>query len=324
MANNRDEKAVALIERVTFGIRDYYESDSFKEYLRTMSKFHNYSARNAFLILMANPDATHVAGFTSWKYNFKRHVKKGEKGIPILGYAPKKITVGEETINEKGEKTTEQVEKLIPGYKVVYVYDISQTEGEPLPELTKELTGSVDRYDTMLHSIEEITPFPISFEELDSGKKGYYDPLGQCIVVNKGMSEQQTIKTLIHEITHSVKHAIDDDTKRIDQEIEAECTAFIVCEHFGIDTSDYSFPYIAAWSKSKTLDELIEKSDDIFEFSNSLIVDIEKVLEKNLQKKPELLTLNEMVSKFTKMADEANKKLSPLHDQNLEKEGIDR
>lgn len=276
---NRNERVKQLYERVSKGINEVFMSENFKEYLKIMSRFHTYSARNSLLIQMVNPNATLVAGYQAWMKNFDRYVRKGEKGIPIFAYTP--MTNIETTFvsDEYGNTVETQTKREVSSYKVVHVYDISQTEGTPLPEIAKELHSSVDNFKTLMETVKGISPFSIRFEHLDR-IKGYCDPSNRLIVINKGMSESQTLKTLIHEVVHAHKHAgltqygIDNDS-RIEEEIEAECTAFIVCEHYGIDTSEYSFPYMAAWSKGKTSCDLLKICKGIQILSEDLISKID-------------------------------------------------
>lgn len=278
---NRNDKARLLYERVSDGIDEVFKSDNFKNYLKVMSRFHTYSARNSLLILMTNPNATLVAGYKAWVKNFNRYVKKGEKGIPIFAYSPVTCIENKERSDETGNTVIEQTEREVSAYKIVHVYDIAQTDGTPLPNVAKELNSSVYNYSLLLNSIRRISPFSISFETLDR-VKGYCDPDKRQIVVNKGMSEAQTLKTLVHEIVHALNHskAIDsfmDDRNRTEEEVEAECTAFVVLEHYGIDTKDYSFPYIAAWSNGKDSYDLMEVCKRIQVLADDMISKIDTV-----------------------------------------------
>ncbi|MCL1831055.1 MAG: ArdC-like ssDNA-binding domain-containing protein [Oscillospiraceae bacterium] len=276
---NNNDKVNTLFQRVSDGINDVFVSEDFREYLRVMSRFHTYSARNSLLILMANPNATLVAGYQSWIKNFGRYVKKGEKGIPIFAYTP--FTCIEKTAmhDEAGGSIITETQREVSAYKVVHVYDISQTEGTPLPVIAKELSSSVQDYEVLLDTIKLISPYSIKFESLDR-IKGYCDPDNGLIVINRGMSESQTLKTLIHEVVHALKHSkssvfYDDENDRIEEEIEAECCAFVVCEHYGVDTSEYSFPYMAAWSKDKDSSCLLRLCKSIQIISDDIISKIE-------------------------------------------------
>ena len=284
---NSEEKAALLHKRIRNGLKEVFESGSFSDYLKIMSRFHTYSVRNTLLILMANPNATLVAGYKAWSRNFNRYVKKGERGIPIFAYTPSKQTVEKELTDSSGKITVKKEEVIVPAYKVVYVFDISQTSGAPLPEPVKELRGKVDNYTSLLNSLRIVSPFPIEIRLID-GAKGFCDPDKKQIIVNTGMSEQQTVKTIIHEMVHAIKHVQPSyipsgNNDRSVEEIEAECVAFVVCEHYGIDTSEYSFPYIAAWSRGKELDDLLEICHSIQQLAEEIIdkIDNPRILKSN-------------------------------------------
>ena len=274
-----------LLKRAENGARAVFESDNYRHYLSTMSKFHDYSFRNTLLIYLQKPESSYVAGYVAWQKDFNRQVQRGEKGIQIVGYAPKNIKQEQEKTDEQGnvvigtdgQPEKETVTRKIPNFTPVYVYDVSQTEGEPLPTLVNELDGSVEAYQDLMAALREVSPFPIEFEEINGGTNGYYSPTEKRIAVRQGMSEAQTIKTTIHEITHADLHSpeadiIGDEKKdRRTKEVEAESTAFVVCNHYGIDTSDYSFGYLATWSASKELSELQSSLDTIQKQANELI-----------------------------------------------------
>lgn len=293
----REEKITALLDKAEKGIKAVFESEKYKNFLNTMAKFHNYSFRNSILINLQRPDATYVAGYNSWKKNFNRHVKKGEKGIQILGYAPKKITTeveikdraGNIVYDENGKPKKEKQTREIPGFVPVYVFDRTQTDGEPLPELVSELDGTVDKYEDMKNALISVSPYPVYFEDITDGAKGYCDYTAQKIAIKKDMSQLQTIKTLIHEITHSDLHSkeselpIGEKTSRSTREVEAESTAYVVASHYGMDTSEYSFGYIATWSEDKELKELQGSLEKIQKQANDLIGKIDTRLE-DLQK----------------------------------------
>lgn len=282
-----------MFAKIEVGVKEVFESETYKNYLRTMSKFHQYSFRNSLLIELQKPDATVVAGYGSWKTKFKRQVRKGEKGIQILGYSPRKITQEQElkdpngkiVYDKNGDSKKEKITKEIPSFTPVYVFDVSQTEGEPLPTLVNELDGSIENYNNLFEALKEVSPFPIEFENIQSGAKGYCDPKNKRIAIKEGMSEVQTIKTLIHEITHADLHAsefekgavIQTDTRT--REVEAESTAFVVASHYDIDTSEYSFGYLAGWSSSRELDELQNSLETIQKQANDLIDRIDSRLE---------------------------------------------
>ena len=253
---------------------ELFDSERYKEYLRVMSKFHNYSFNNTLLIAMQKSDASLIAGFNAWKNNFGRNVMKGQKGIKIIAPSPFKIKQEMEKIDphtqkpvigKDGKPVTEEKEITIPAYKVVSVFDVSQTEGRELPDIAvDELTGDVDRYKDFFAALEKTSPVPIGFEKIEGGAHGYYHLEDKRIAIDEGMSELQTLKTAIHEIAHAKLHDIDlnapkDEQPRVDRrtrEVEAESVAYTVCQHYGLDTSDYSFGYVAGWSSGRELAEL--------------------------------------------------------------------
>ena len=268
------EKLKEITDRLEQGITELFESERYREYLRVMSKFHNYSINNTLLIAMQKPDASLVAGFSAWKNNFERNVMKGQKGIKIIAPSPYKIKqemqkidphTQKPIIGKDGKPVTEEKEVTIPAYKVVSVFDVSQTEGKELPDIAvDELTGDVDRYKDFFAALEKTSPVPIAFENIEGGSHGYYHLEDKRIAINEGMSELQTLKTAIHEIAHAKLHDIDlnapkDEQPRVDRrtrEVEAESVAYTVCQHYGLDTSDYSFGYVAGWSSGRELSEL--------------------------------------------------------------------
>lgn len=272
MASREDkqERIKNLLAQADTGIKEVFESERYKKYLSFYAQFHRYSFRNAMLIQSQLPQATYVAGYNAWQKTFNRQVQKGETGIAILGYSPRKVTQdvgvldnrGRPVMGADGQPKTEKVEKTVPAFVPVYVYDVSQTKGEPLPTLVNELQGSTREYDNLVTALKEISPFPIEFEKISGDVKGYCDFSNRRIAVNEGMSQVQTIKTIIHEITHvdlhmpDTKLTRDERPDRMTREVEAESTAYVVCSHYGIDTSEYSFPYLASWSSSKELPEL--------------------------------------------------------------------
>ena len=269
------EKLKEITDRLEQGIMELFDSERYKEYLRVMSKFHNYSFNNTLLIAMQKPDASLIAGFTAWKNQFQRNVKKGEKGIKIIAPSPFKIKQETEKIDPQtqkpvigrdGKPVTEEKEITIPAYKVVSVFDVSQTEGKELPDIAVDaLTGDVEQYSDFFAALEKTSPVPIGFEKIEGGAHGYYHLVDKRIALDEGMSELQTLKTAIHEIVHAKLHDIDlnapkdEQQPRVDRrtrEVEAESVAYTVCQHYGLDTSDYSFGYVAGWSSGRELAEL--------------------------------------------------------------------
>lgn len=305
-AKTEKQKVKEITDKLEEGLKELFESEKYKNYLSTMSKFHNYSFNNTLLIALQRPDASLVAGYQAWQKNFNRHVKRGEKGIRILAPAPYKIKeerdkldpVTEEVMLDKdGMPQTEEVEVKIPAFRAVSVFDVSQTDGEPLPELeAKELLSTVEGYEDFIRAVTHVAPVPIGFEDIPGTSKGYFNIGENRIAVQEGMSESQTLKTMVHETAHSMLHnkevnredilapAKDRNTK----EVEAESIAFTVCNHFGIDTSDYSFGYIAGWSSGKDMKELKSSLDTIRRTSSELITGIEEQL-KELQRDREIM-----------------------------------
>ncbi|MEG0570375.1 MAG: YodL domain-containing protein [Oscillospiraceae bacterium] len=300
---DKKDKMKEITDRLEQGIKDIYDSEHYKNYLTVMSKFHSYSYRNSLLIMLQKPEATLVAGFNAWKNNFKRYVNKGEKGIQILAPAPYRVKMEMEKIDpktqrpvldSKGNPVTEEVKITKPSFRPVHVFDVSQTSGEPLPQLTTELSGNVAQYQAFFESLKSVFPFPIQFEDIQSGAKGYCDPVNQKIAIKNGMSEIENIKTAIHEITHADLHAdqsklsLDEKKDRRTKEMESESVAFVVCNHFGIDTSDYSFAYLAAWSSGKELKEIQNNLDTIQKQAAELIDRIDTRFQELLKEQPVL------------------------------------
>ena len=297
MADNNTEKqrVQELTDKLEQGLQDLFNSDSYRNYLSTMSKFHNYSFNNTLLIAMQKPDATLVAGYKAWQKNFERHVNKGEKAIRILAPASYKIKeerdkidpVTQELLLDKdGNPQKEEVEITIPAFRAVSVFDVAQTDGKPIPELAaKELLSDVEGYQDMIRAVEAISPVPIELEEIAGDSKGYYDREAKRIAVQENMSESQTLKTMIHEVAHSKLHSKEveqDEQMRKDRntkEVEAESIAYTVCQHFGVDTSDYSFGYIAGWSSGRDTKELRASMDTIRRTASELITGIEEQLQ---------------------------------------------
>ena len=329
MADERTEKQKVqeITDKLEEGLKELFESEKYKTYLSTMSKFHNYSFNNTLLIAMQKPEATLVAGYKAWQKNFERHVNKGEKAIRILAPAPYKIkeerdkmdpVTGEMMFDENGMPQKEQVEITIPAFRAVSVFDVSQTDGKPIPELeAQELLSTVEGYDDFVQALMNVAPVPIGFEDIPGDSKGYFHTEEKRIAVQENMSESQTLKTMVHEVAHSMLHnkeinrddlveapAKDRNTK----EVEAESVAYTVCQHFGIDTSDYSFGYIAGWSSGKDMKELKSSLDTIRKTASELITGIEgalqelqlnRAIEKEQSKECILLIQNEDLTEFS-------------------------
>ena len=288
------QKVKEITDRLEEGLKELFEGEKYKSYLNTMSKFHNYSANNIQLIEMQCPGATYVAGYKAWQKNFERHVNKGERGIRILAPSPYKIkeeqekidpVTNEPVLDRDGMPVMEEVEIKIPAFRVVTVFDYSQTDGKELPGLgVSELHGNVERYRDFMEALARVSPVPIRYEGMEGDRKGYFIDLNHPIAIKEGMGEVQTAKTGVHEVAHAKLHGkeVEQETgiakDRETKEVEAESIAYTVCQHFGIDTSDYSFGYIVGWSSGKEMPELKSSLDTIRRTSSELIKGIEAQL----------------------------------------------
>lgn len=304
----------AVTDQLEKGVMEVFQSDKYKQFLDTMAKFPRYSVNNSLLIMMQKPDAQLCQSYTGWK-EMGRYVKKGEKGLNILAPAPYKIEREQTKLDEKGravldadgEPVKEKVEVTIRAFKVVKTFDVSQTDGKELPSLgVNELAGSIDGYPKLLKVLQEICPVPISFEQIDGGAKGYYHQQDKRIAVQDGMSEVQTIKTVLHEMAHQKLHdkdAATDDITRNGKEVEAESVAYVVCQHYGINTSDYSFSYVAGWFEGKETPELKSSLDKIRQTAAEFISQIDEkmeVLEKTGKGSPLVQDLMEKITEAAK------------------------
>ena len=296
---SQKERIKEITDSIEQGIKDMFNSDNYRKYLRTMSRFHNYSVNNIILIQMQCPEATHVAGFHKWKNEFGRNVRKGERGIRILAPAPVKKKIEMTKIDphtqmpakdENGNDITEEKEIKIPYFKVVSVFDVSQTDGRPLPAIVSTLDGRVEKYDIFLEALERSSPVPIGFKKLAPNLDGYFSPKDQAITLREGMSEVQTVCAAVHEIAHAKLHDYDNQPTveveegvfeeperkgRRTEEVEAESVAYSVCQYFHIETAENSFGYIAGWSQGKELKELRESLETINKTASELITDME-------------------------------------------------
>lgn len=296
-SKERIKEITAGIEK---GIMELFESDRYRNYLTTMSRFHKYSLNNVMLIHAQRPDATLVAGFSKWKNSFGRHVKKGEKGIQILAPTPYKIKVDKEKLDpdtklpmldDEGKPITEEKEVTIPMFKVVSVFDVAQTEGKPLPQISFSLTGDVAQYEVFMEALRRTSQVPITIEPMEPGMDGYFHLEKQAIFLREGMSQVQTVCAAIHEMAHSRLHNYEKMTELADdgetilvpgekdrntEEVEAESISYAVCQYFGIETADNSFGYIATWSQGKELKELRASLETINKTSSELISGIEQ------------------------------------------------
>lgn len=269
--NKKNNSVEEITKQLEEGVKNVFESDNYKQYLDVMTKFYNYSCNNCLLIAMQKPEATLVAGYKAWQTNFKRQVKKGEKAIRILAPIPHKY----KSVVEKKDGSKEEIEKQFMTFRAISVFDVSQTEGEELPTLAKELDGNVDDFAGLFEKLKAVSPVPIDFEEIKGGANGYYHLLEKRIAIKKGLSEQHTIKTMIHEISHAILHDKEEgeekEAEKTTKEVQAESIAYTVCKHLGLDTADYSFGYVAGWSKGKDTKELQANMEVIRKTAKSII-----------------------------------------------------
>lgn len=268
-----------IMAKLEDGVKAVFESENYRNYLTTMGKFHNYSFGNCIMIAIQRPDATQVAGFKAWKTKFHRTVKKGEKGIQILAPCPHKRTI-DVPLADGG---TEQREITFITYRAAYVFDVSQTEGEDLPEIVKTLSADVTGYDELITKLIAVSPVPVSFEEVPGGANGFFSWSEKRIVVKAGMSQSQTVKTLVHEIAHSILHDKENgeqkDADRRTMEVQAESVSYAVNNYLGIDSSDYSFGYVAGWSSGKDVKELKASLEVIHKTAVDIIDRLEEAAE---------------------------------------------
>ena len=290
-SQNSADRMKEITDRLETGIQELFESERYKAYLTSMAKFHSYSFNNTLLIAMQGGQL--VAGYNKWRDDFHRNVKRGEKGIKILAPAPYKVKKevpkldeqGQPVMDKDGNPVTEKKEIQVPAFKIVSVFDVSQTEGEPLPSIgVDELAGNVEQYEDFFKALEQTSPVPMAFEDIPGGSHGYYHLTEKRIAIQENMSELQTLKTAIHEIAHAKLHAIDPEapvTEQADRpdsrtrEVQAESVAYAVCQHYGLDTSDYSFGYVAGWSSGKDLKELRASLETIRATAHELITAID-------------------------------------------------
>lgn len=291
------QKVKALTDKLEAGVKEVFESEQYKAYMKAMAKFHQYSFNNVMLILMQCPNASAVMGYATWERQFGRTVKNGESGIQIIAPTSYKRIVETVTLDPvtnmpildaDGEPVKEKQYVVQRGYKIAYVFDVSQTVGRELPSYgVNELHGSVQNYDTMLNAVLELAPVPVIFREPDGDARGCYVHSERRIYLNRGMSHIDTISILIHETAHAMLHALPvkdgvvvgrPEKNRRTREVEAESIAYVVCQHFGIETGDSSFAYITGWSKDKELDELKASLDCISKTSAKMIDEIEAKL----------------------------------------------
>ncbi|MGN0352139.1 MAG: ArdC-like ssDNA-binding domain-containing protein [Roseburia sp.] len=295
---SREERMSQIQEKLEAGVREIFDSEKYKDYISTMAKFPHYSINNCILIVSQCPEASHVCGYKKWQTDFNRVVNRNEHGIMIIAPMTYKADVEEAVfdsenhpvLDSNGKQVTETVTREFQGFRPAYVFDVSQTSGDPLPTLATMLSGGVEDFEKMKDILIAISPVPISFEEITGGANGYFSPATQSIVVKEGMSELQTIKTMIHEIAHATlgHGGKDDKWDRETKEVQAESVAYWVTQMVGLDTSDYSFGYISGWSKDREVTELKENLDLIKTTADKISADLERELSKNVEQTEDL------------------------------------
>lgn len=298
---DKSEKIKEITEQLHDGIKRLFDSEKYKDYLRVMSRFTNYSFNNTVLIALQRPDTMAVAGYRAWETKFERHVQPGSKGIVIIEPTPwKRKTIevekdenGTPKLDEEGKEIKKEVVRVVPQYKLGYVFAYEDTDGKPLPSIVEKLQGNVKEYDVFKKILEEVSPVPVTYEEINNGANGFYRLDTKEIYVDSRLSESQTIKTLTHEIAHSLLHddtiGEDKEANRLEAEVTAESVAFTVLSYYGVDTSEYSFGYIGGWSSGKELKELQQKMDVIRKTANGLITAIDgKLMEREINLSDEL------------------------------------
>lgn len=295
---SREERMSQIQEKLEAGVREIFDSEKYKDYISTMAKFPHYSINNCILIVSQCPEASHVCGYKKWQTDFNRVVNRNEHGIMIIAPMTYKADVEEAVydsenhpvVDSNGKQVTETVTREFQGFRPAYVFDVSQTSGDPLPTLATMLSGGVEDFEKMKDILIAISPVPISFEEITGGANGYFSPATQSIVVKEGMSELQTIKTMIHEIAHATlgHGGKDDKWDRETKEVQAESVAYWVTQMVGLDTSDYSFGYISGWSKDREVTELKENLDLIKTTADKISADLERELSKSIEQTEDL------------------------------------
>lgn len=300
--DERKNQIDEITEKIPEAIQKFMNAEAYQDFLRTMGKFNSRSINNCILIAMQRPDASYCEGFQAWKNKFDRSVVKGAKGIKIIQPAPYKKAemvdkldaTGKPILGKDGKPVQEKVEKIIPAYKVGYVFAYEDTTGTPLPEVCHRLEATVDNYDKFLEALKTISPVPIVFEKIEGGANGFYHLETKDIHIRDDLPQLQTIKTAIHEIAHSLMHdkdvGTDKETNKREREVEAESVAYTVASYYGFDTSDYSFGYIAGWSQDKELPELKERLETIRETAHTIISRLdEQFLIQEMNEQPEMI-----------------------------------
>ena len=296
---DRNEKIKELTEKLQAGIQELHDSEKYRDYLRTMAKFHHYSFNNSLLIWAQRPDATAVAGYRAWQTKFGRTVNPGAKGIMIYAPSSYKRTLrevvtdadGNPVLDKDGNKVTREVERTFPNFKISYCFAYEDTSGKPLPSIVSILDKDVDNYDSVMDALRKISPAPIRFDSVGGGANGYYDLVNREIVVKDTLPQAQKIKTAVHEVAHSILHdkidGLDLEATKREMEVSAESVAFVVCSWLGLDTSEYSFGYVGGWSAGKELKELQQKMEKIRTTASMIISGIDGELRPQLVIVPE-------------------------------------
>lgn len=313
---DQNEKIKELTEKLQAGIQELHDSEKYRDYLRTMAKFHHYSFNNSLLIWAQRPDATAVAGYRAWQTKFQRTVNAGAKGIMIYAPSSYKRTLrevvtdadGNPMLDQDGNKITRAVEHTFPTFQIGYVYAYEDTSGQkPLPSIVSIVDKDVDNYDSVMDALQKVSPAPIRFDSVDGGANGYYDLVKREIVIKDTLPQAQKIKTAVHEVAHSILHdkidGIDQDTDKRSVEISAESIAFVVSSWLGVDTSEYSFGYISGWSAGKELVELQRKMEVIRSTANMIITGIDgELMQKQIVQEEEIEEEQEMLQSVTVVA----------------------
>lgn len=303
LKQTRAEKMSVIQKKLEDGVKEIFSSKKYREYITAMSKFPRYSVNNCILIASQYPDASLVCGYKKWQRDFNRTVNKGERGIMILAPFKGKTEVEEEVfdennkavVDEDGNQKTEKVIREYQSFRPVYVFDVSQTDGDPLPTLATELDAKVDSFEELKNIFQSISPVPISFEEIAGEVNGFYSPKDERIVIDNRLPELQMLKTMIHEIAHAtLGHGSKEDKwDRETKEVQAESVAYLVTQMIGLDTAEYSFGYISGWSKDREVSELKENLDVIKQAADKISALIEEKLKESKEKQDALPRVSE-------------------------------
>ena len=310
--DKKNEKIQELTEKLQTGIQELYDSDKYRDYLRTMAKFHHYSFNNSLLIWAQRPDATAVAGYRAWQTKFGRTVNPGAKGIMIYEPSSYKRTLrevvtdedGNPVLDKDGNKVTRAVERTFPTFKVGHVFAYEDTSGEkPLPSIVSIVDKEVSNFDEVFAALQKVSPAPIRFDSISGGANGYYDLLKREIVVKDTLPQAQKIKTAVHEVAHSILHdkidGLDKEATKTERECSAEAVAFCVCSWAGIDCSEFSFGYVAGWSAGKELKEIQTKMEIIRKTAHTIISGIEAEILKETIQETETIEQQPMIPEMT-------------------------